>query len=262
MTRCSPGQYWGGSLCTPCPLGTYSESTPEARGVADDGVCLTCPAGLTSPEGSSYCHCDAGMYWISDGCKLCPDQSTSEAASTACVCNSGLYWDGSACTPCPSDTYSESTPVALGDPDSSVCQSCPEYSTSLEGSHAAALCLCDPGRHWDGSACRPCRAGTYSSSTPPAVGEGDDSVCLLCTSDLTTLPGSISEASCRSTCPMGYYWSGVECLRCPVDTYYDGDAPATASGPMDSTICVACPIGTISPAGATNQASCVSASGK
>ena len=47
-------------LNTACPAGTY----------AKDGICLTCPAGATSDEGSTECRCKDGYATSGSGASL------------------------------------------------------------------------------------------------------------------------------------------------------------------------------------------------
>ena len=104
-----------------CLPGTYGDS-PDLT--APD-QCTACPAGTTSPAGSSSkddCTCPVGSYWkTADECELCPTGTTSSVSdATACTCPLLRYWSK---------------------PDE--CSVCPEGKSSYAVD--ASECVCPPG---------------------------------------------------------------------------------------------------------------------
>jgi hypothetical protein len=208
-------------------MSTFSESTPVANGISLD-VCVDCPLG-------SY-------IW-----KL------GSSSASDCKCGSGSFWDGEFCSPCLEGTFSTGGFSAIGDA-LNTCQQCPEGSTSPIYSKSPASCKCNTGLYWNEVAdvCTECEVGTYSTSTPMAVGPTDTSVCKSCPAGSTSLAGSSHYEACE--CTAGLYWSGTACTECPENTF--GDTIAMASGEANN-VCADCPAGSTSPAGSSNPEACV-----
>jgi len=159
---CPPGSVVGYAI--PCPMGTYCE-----RGSA---VATTCPAGYyCGYETGSPTACPTGTYNTSKGkgeltdCLPCPPGKVCGPATAdeGAACPIGSYCPGgSAVNPCIPGSYCDDT--GLQEP-----KLCP---AGTYGSSTAGLSLI--------TECKPCAAGTWSSS----VGEA---------------------GSCSQTCPPGSY---------------------------------------------------------
>lgn len=214
---CSPGSYkttLGNTLCTPCPLQTYS--TGYAAVVSSS--CIPCiPNSTTLAQGSNnvyQCLCNPGYYRI----------TASECRS----CQAGSYKDSlsnSQCQLCPSNTYS--TRIAAISLVS--CTSCPLYSHSDQGS---TICSCDDG-YIRGTElfCSPCPAGTYDSLTSescsecpfatysPSLAQSSESTCLPCPLHSNTLSTKSTDIL-DCICDFGYYrQSNLTCRSCQPGQY-------------------------------------------
>lgn len=121
---------------TGCPANTYLKK----------GVCVPCPSGYISDEGSVFlsdCKCDKGYYQDGYNCTKCPNGSSTNyvgsSSKSQCICNDqGSYLDNDVCTRCPIGTY-------IND-DHTVCNKCPNNRlTSGYGSLSINDCLCPDG---------------------------------------------------------------------------------------------------------------------
>ena len=133
-TTCTAGQYRIGDECADCPEGKYA--------TARAGGCRVCPAGSTSPAGSTTlgaCECLPGLVQIQwkEVIPLSLQQlrqlGPSLSGSTSnvkdvwrCVpCGPGRYPDSTGtCSFCPLDHYS------IGWPSNGSCTPCPAHSTT------------------------------------------------------------------------------------------------------------------------------------
>ena len=196
--QCPPGTYGPGgvSAAIPCPLGTYTH-------LSGYSACFTCTNG---PSGSHY--------------------TTVASSSSACpwACPQG-YWGGPAtgvCATCPSGSY---CPAA-----SSVPSTCPGGTYSPSGSASVSQCQCGPGSWSNGTGCRPCAPGGYSTGLAAIS-------CQNCTTG--TFTSNNGSTACRN-CTAGTYTDNAMrsiCTMCAAGTY------STAMGSDSSTTCVACTAG-------------------
>ena len=195
-----------GTLCEACPVSTYAS-------VQGSTICLDCPTHssheLTGQTSLSSCNCLDGFSGSAGVCTACnPGSFTSEAGT---------------CTLCPSNTYSENYA-------SFSCTSCPNFSTSLQGSHLRYNCTCNEGYDWTGVDCTPCNPG-YSKS---------DS-------------GNNAKYSC-GPCEVGTYtaeFGAVVCSPCPNNTFQNltsqsscqtcRDHSVSDSGSSDALDCMCLP---------------------
>jgi hypothetical protein len=113
--------------------------------------------------------------------------------------------------------------------------SCPNGSTSGEGSSSLADCACLPGYEGNasnGSACILCRNGTFCASGKLS----------LCPENAYSAPGSDSFFDC--SCRPGFY-GNTTCVQCPFDAYCPGameihNCTPRAIAPVQSTGPAAC----------------------
>jgi hypothetical protein len=173
-----------GQNCTQCNVGTYKTTTGS-------DTCTACPAGKTSPIGST--------------------------SSTACVavCNAG--YTGGTCTACVAGKYKTTT-------GSVTCIDCDVglYSVATGASTASVCINCGAGTDSTdvgASACVQCVAGKYKGS-----GSG---ACIQCVSGTASaVPGATSLSSCID-CGVGKYSAldSASCAACPGNS----SAPARSS---------------------------------
>ena len=203
---CPDGQFYPiylQGVCLRCPVNMWSDQTsrgckfcPEfslgpggtnltgcrcnAGRTLQPPVCVQCPAGMYSPQGSCL-SCTIGKYAPRSGleaCLACPPQTISGNGATACTpCAPGstASEDGSQCVvcpvayvcgqdqqpiPCPVGTYTlqqglsslSQCPLC---PPNNVCpqpteiQACPPHTTSPAGSIDRHKCVCDQGYKCD-----------------------------------------------------------------------------------------------------------------
>lgn len=229
---CLAGRYSDAfaSGCLTCPAGTYSgDGAPQCYACAagryasapGSGSCTACPAGRTSLAGSTVCQsCVAGRFASLAGqtsCQLCPAGRTSTSGATSCLnCAAGKYSDAARlCQACGAGTYATYT-------GSSVCTLCSAGTVSSAGASTCQLCpagtyvanastctVCPEG--WvSGSAgapvCQACNGGTFANANHTAcvpcsgntyAGTGQQSTCLACPMNSTTIDGA---QTCASTC--------------------------------------------------------------
>ena len=156
--NCASGQYLSNCACVACPAGTTSPagSTSLSSCVCDVGY---------SGSGSTCISCPSGHYKGAVGpgsCALCPAGSTSPSRSTdvtACSCLPGFTGpNGDTCSACPRGSYKQFSGNA-------ACSSCPTgYSTASTDSTSMDECICDPQQRL----CSNCAAGQLCLSSLPA----------------------------------------------------------------------------------------------
>ena len=189
--ECPTGKYWYSGSCSNCSSGYYSSIGMES--------CVRCPEGSTSAAGSGYCSCQAGRYWSEGACKSCIGGSSSPEGALQCIpcpvgsrtlkegacsCPKGKIWAWSqtrlagSCSPCQENTYKSA--------DMDSCVSCPDNSTSSQGS---VYCFCPAGMYWN------------------------ETTCLICNDS--------SASSDNCTCTGGKFWNGKACINCAPGTYKD-----------------------------------------
>ena len=248
---------------------------------------MECPAGSTSPVGSSAstdCKCDPGFRGASGGpctpcesgtfkeasgdapCVPCPQGYTSPPESTSessCLlqCDAGSFGpDGGPCELCPAGKFKP-------DAGSAPCElDCPENTDSQPGSTQLTDCICKAGytspangqtcvacsagkfKESQGTAlCDTCEAGTFSQTEAAASPD----TCLQCPENSLSPIGSSGPQECR--CPAGFTGEdGQACEACPAGKFKVDPGAG---------ICTDCETGTYSMvAGATSKDTCTKCS--
>ncbi len=135
---CDPGTYnsqLGRTACSNCSVGLYSVN----YGAIGSEVCLSCPLGQWSPEGSPNCN-------------LCPANSRAGVGSgsrTSCICDAGYTGPaGSTCTSCVAGTYKAAT-------GSGLCSACPALASTSGPAKDLSDCWCVTGYIKVSGVCKP-----------------------------------------------------------------------------------------------------------
>ena len=114
--------------------------------------------------------------------------------------------------------------------------SCPENSTSAEGSISISQCFCKPGYKGNaaaGTPCSPCPPNTFCSG----------GLIDLCSAN--ALAPSMSDSADDCVCVSGFYGSPSSCQQCPANSFCPGGLNATkctsnSVSPVQSTSGDAC----------------------
>ena len=173
IRRCGPGEREEASVCVDCPVGKVSvdgsgcTQCPDGTSANSTGLslCSECGDGFTSSRLNDDCQeCAPGQYSNSSTgyiCELCPEGFVAAANRSVCVpCGFGTQANAARtdCGPCPSGSISSNETDYL----CSVCG---------EGKHQSkdqSFCeLCDPGRFSTNlsvnTECGLCPTGHFSS---------------------------------------------------------------------------------------------------
>ena len=181
--------------------------------------------------------CGAGQYRVDENtCSSCPIGSFAEqptlgssgaVACTACANSSHISFVGS-------DSETDCRPACgpglllapTFDEESTFCTaSCPSGTTPDRSNVTCTNILCAPGTYDNGTSCRSCPAGRFSS------GEGA-LLCDECDEDKYSLPASVD---CYFACPAGSHIdTGKACAYCT-----PGKAISTANLEMECSLCPA-----------------------
>jgi hypothetical protein len=165
-SQCGLGSYWNGLRCVPHTCVRVPQCDPTQRLVNNQCVCIP---GYYSLQGSLCTPCPTGSY-CSGGLKYtCPTGgglTTLSAQSTSpndCICSSvGYYYAGSSltCSTCPANTWC---------PNRYMLFQCPggAGSTTTTGSQFPVGCTCLPG--YTGPSCAPCPASSYCPASATTV---------------------------------------------------------------------------------------------
>jgi syndecan 4 len=268
-TKCANGKYTNsggtyphtnaiGTVCTDCPPGSTSLSM-NPQGVLVDPLTTGGGEGYYGP---TFCICPAPQYWDSSAgtCNLCPAGSTSPSGSTGvtqCTCNSG--YSGPPGGPC--------TPVDCGVGKTGPAGSCtncvPGTYKAVSGS--AACTLCPAGKYSTAtggstsSTCQSCIQGKYSAAT----GASTAGTCQTCPGMTTTSSDRTSVTACM--CIFGYEMVGTDplvCQACQAGKYKSDSGNVACenclAGKYSATTwsCSACPAYSTSPAGSSAVTAC------
>lgn len=264
---CAPGFFNAhlNASCLPCAVNTYSlyEQTITCVECTDNS--LTLQSASTSADA---CLCNAGYESIDTECVLCAQGSYKSTWSSTDVC-----------TVCPANTYSS--------PSRDVCLSCPDNSVSSSNSSSLTDCLCVAGYEPTSTSphtCSECAVGFYKAndannncllcalgyfasqtgahqcvscaenSYADALGSFE---CSACTNHSYSLASSTAATDCW--CVAGYYFSGQQCVQCPIGTYKTTAHSLAQNQSQD--FCHACATGqyTIAP-GSTSVMQCLTCS--
>lgn len=137
LTRCGPGNYQNGFVCTACSAGCASCAGPN--------ICLVCLSGQLAYNGFCYSNCPAGSVKSnSSSCSECnsPCATCTEHPSKCTSCESccGSLFNFRCLTSCPVGTYSvnstcqfcaHSCATCLG--SNTTCTSCPSSKILYSG---------------------------------------------------------------------------------------------------------------------------------
>ena len=232
----------GAQTPTPCPPGTYSNSTTAASLETDCIVCpegyqcpggsnkvLDCPEGSFCPRGSAYSQlCLIGHY--------CPKNSRiSKLCPVGNYCPKYLY--SALPSYVPHSLYYNTTY------NGTLYLSCPVGYICPIGSFAPRACA--DGYYGFNNECFPCAAGTYSNTVQ---GCGTCAAGYICVSAATKPDPSDLASEGGYVCPAGYYCpqgatsplpclpgtynpdegmvDGGACMNCTADTYTNEYASA------------------------------------
>jgi Leucine-rich repeat (LRR) protein len=253
---CNAGNYYSSGTCTPCPAGTFSNSS--TRFVTQCTLCTgqtySKTAGATSctpcsddkvssSDGTSCVYCDPGKgvkggdLPFNGTCQTCPD-GYKPVNDVCTMCIAGTYCKNGIENNCPSGKSSVSFSSTI-----SQCLNCPSGSYS-DATTSYRCEYCPAGQYSiQGGSCTNCPAGQYSIS---------GGSCTLCPFRMVSAAGS---ASC-GYCPVGYGlpdkylvtgFQGAQasdCEQCQAGTYALNDE------------CITCPEGSYCPIGSSNYTSC------
>ncbi|KRX05397.1 Insulin-like growth factor binding protein, N-terminal [Pseudocohnilembus persalinus] len=218
-----------------CPKGYYSDGT---YCLECDNSCATCE----SPGSSSDCtSCSDSAYWLQIA------DETSEPFTGNCVSSCSDYKDtdnkqcftngcpwsrqanGSECEKCSSGTYMSQTSGnceiadncengTYADEEQQACLECDDECENCFGSDQYSCLSCNSGSYLFGSYClsssSQCPSGSYGDGITNKC-EKCDSKCLKCSDSTST--------NC-SSCKIGYFLNGSECVEaenCPSTTFAD-----------------------------------------
>jgi hypothetical protein len=280
-TSCTPGYYsnTGASVCTICSAGSYSVTNNSASCTACSAglyssvvgsttvtTCTACPAGFSSPSGSSSCSvcppgtsldlqagqpcvpCPVGFYSTQNSsttCSSCPvGTSTAVAGLSTCDnCSAGLYNDkvANVCNPCPINSFSFQ--------GSSSCFQCAIGTSSMKLTGLSSCLQCYPGLFGDkvGVDCMPCPVNYFSNLSGLTS-------CFKCLAGKST--NDQKNASTCSDCTVGFYNAipGSTCLPCGRESFANVSGLRTcypcinsvtaALGSISAKQCILCNEGT------------------
>lgn len=231
--------------CEDCPS---NSNTLDGSNATEIGNCA-CDRGHFNS--SHDCHeCDPGFFKTSPGdipCTTCHAGSSTDFTGatdpSSCICNAGSYETNAlqcdecvpgtfkgvngnqACQVCDANAYCPSASVAP--------ISCPEDSTSPQGSTQLSDCHCEPGFHRDDQRnCQSCDAGKFQPLTnqpecnlcphhsfQPELGADSPDDCQSCDlNSFTVAAGSNKQTDCL--CNVGFSGNpGSSCLECEPGSY-------------------------------------------
>ena len=271
--------------CTSCSVGSYGQCTANASN------CITCPPDQFSFAGASTCsYCPAGKYASSGVCLGCTAGTFSSAGSTGCAscgignfsvalasvcapCPAGKYAVAGTCFACGNGTFSNAGSTVCGNCSAGqylpiptgVCVSCASGTYSLDGSTACLRCTNLPSNAtYSGS------GGTNSTNCDYICNSGFSYVsgmCSICAPGNWTVAGISQCAPCYNL-PSNATYSGVgsNATNCPIACdpgFYVAPRnsslclPCAAGTRMVNGVCVPCPSGGYSAAGAATCLPCM-----
>lgn len=177
--RCAGGTYRNGvgtdTWCEKCPYNTYM----PFRGVADRNMCISCPPGWVSVEGSTRCN-------------RCPKGYISGCTGDCFQCKQGSSASACSCFPCETSEFSSGF-------NSQNCETCPQGMRATSDRTSCVLATCLPGKVWKSnyypSQCYACEARSIRTT--------DMKECQECAADET----------------VDYSKPRTECFKCNPGTY-------------------------------------------
>ncbi|XP_061182331.1 uncharacterized protein LOC133190655 [Saccostrea echinata] len=185
IEHCSEGRFWNGSVCLPCPVGEYKNTSSENLTLSSElrWNCTPCEGGKTTYSSGTVnntCieHCEEGRYLADNGtCVRCEIGSFKNTSSENVTLSENLRWN---CTKCPDGK-----------------------TTSARGSFECVE-TCKEGEEYNKTtkSCDKCKIGTYKNVS------GNHIQCFECPANYTTRqPGKTrrndcKKADCRCPCNM------------------------------------------------------------
>eukprot|EP00937_MAST-01D_sp_MAST-1D-sp2_P000067 g67.t1 len=226
--RCAAGR-WGGkgqtdALCEgSCRDGHWSKggaTDPECSGACPAGkfwrnaLCAACPAGkYTRRQAQLRCrNCAVGHTSKSDAtqCRLCHAGRIAKAGAAACEgCSNGFYaaTEGmDECTPCTPGQYSHYNYLGT-----SSCSACAPGRYALAGAGTCAACAAGRFSTSSGDSCKDCAAGRWSGAgaagsvcaTPCARGRFNTGPRGSSAAGAFAAKGAAAPSHCPMACPAG-----------------------------------------------------------
>lgn len=226
VARCSAGEYWNGTSCSPCTTTSTSSGSCQAgyNGTAYRTVTTNSCAGSTSYGSWDYSNCTVA----------CTESTSTESGScqagytgtayrnvTTNSCSGTSYgaWSYANCTQsCGSSSWNETGACPANYSGSAYrtvtrndCTGAVTYGTWNTG-NCTYTPTCPAGSAWNGSSC--------VSTAPSCTVEWEE---------------TITSGSPRN-CASGYFQETVTFTEYDVCTYSDGSTSRTKSGAIDSGI--------------------------
>jgi hypothetical protein len=241
------GYCMGDGVCLICCEACFRDGNCNANNL---NPCTACPAGTTSPAGSTLPqHCVAPVTDFPG----CPTSGSFKAACISCAQYGVFYFDltASTCKPCDVNTYR-----IMGE-NAATCTSCPPgMTTSYNTVGFACSCQCvaypcigncgceTPTQPQtcaapcaagttgpDGGPCVACAAGTYKAT----AGTSNCRQCAWYLEDATGPVGSASRSNCICTAGHGYtggpdVTNFGQCISCEPNAW-------SVEAPRDAAVC-------------------------
>ena len=196
---CTKGHYCpsGSSSPTPCPGGTYRETT----GGTSESSCAKCSAGTYSAAGASSCTtCTAGYY--------CPDTKTRTICPQNSFCGAGV-----------------TEPTSCFDATDHVYN-----NTDAAGKASIADCYktVSPGQYWKSDHLEKCESGFYCEGERIYYGYTETTnagrhQCPTSSFAVSSPQGAKAKTECYITCPREELSSGNGYYPATTQTYKDKD---------------------------------------
>ena len=214
----------------------------EAQGENGNATCSACDTGkFNHVAGGSCQECGGSTYAPSQGLTTCIDcpvntghELTRQTSLASCTCDHGFVLTADVCTPCVPGSYNSGTDNCLLCPNgtfsstyaATLCELCPDFSTSLQGSNQAYNCTCHQGYEWTGESCVGCQVGHYKAGF-----------------------GNLAHHVCES-CPLGTYAASPNMALCTTC------ANSTFQNLTGQTTCQTCQAHSTSEEGSTDSSDC------
>lgn len=198
------GNTYSGTAAATCPLCTTKPNVATCQ--KEGGAIITCQTGYYHSTSPDVCaNCSAGYFMnVSHKCQKCTEGSTPDNNTLTQCLSCGEH-----CADCDISTLQ--------------CRAC-DGGYALDPSTHRCKVPCVPGTYFDGSTCKDCPAGTYSSTsdatecTPCPAGKYSSEGATSCSNCSAGTYSSSGSSTC-SECQDGYYQNVAgqsECISCNV----------------------------------------------
>ena len=204
----SPNYLYQATCVASCPSGSFQDTAT---------TCMSCNTGCSLCSSSTICSsCLTGFYLSGSQCLSCNPSCFSCSGGLANNCfscnNPNLLYQTTCVASCPSGSFQDT---------GATCMSCNTGCSLCSSSTICSSCL--TGFYLSGSQCLSCNPSCLSCSGGPANN------CLSCNS-----PNLFYQTTCFSTCPSGSFQdTSATCMTCN----------AGCSVCSSSTVCSSCVIG-------------------